>query len=141
VADLGLVACGLALMRLRGGRLLLDRPAARPARRVPGHRPVNPALAALAMGSVSAQRSGLAAGVKDAFRQTGVAVSVAAYGALVPASAALGRGSPQSYVTGMHHAMYLSVAVAAVGAIASGALLIGRRRESTAAPEFSPDPA
>jgi hypothetical protein len=45
---------------------------------------VNPALATVAISSLAADQSGLAAGVNDAFRQAGVAVGVAAFGALVP---------------------------------------------------------
>jgi hypothetical protein len=100
----------------------------------------NPALAAVAMGSVSEQQSGLAAGVNDAFRQGGIAVGVAAVGALVPAAAALGHGSPEAYVTGLHHALLVGAALAGVGTIVSAPLLAGRRREAPAA-ELVPDPA
>jgi EmrB/QacA subfamily drug resistance transporter len=100
----------------------------------------NPALAAVAMGSVSERQSGLAAGVNDAFRMGGVAVGVAAFGALVPGAAALGHGSPESYVTGLHHAMIVGAALAAAGTIAAAALLFGRRR-GTPAGELAPDPA
>ncbi|HEV2058302.1 MAG TPA: MFS transporter, partial [Solirubrobacteraceae bacterium] len=64
----------------------------------------NPAVSAVALGSVPAEQSGLAAGVNDTFRQAGIAVGVAALGALVPAEAALGAGSPSAYVEGLHQA-------------------------------------
>ena len=54
----------------------------------------NPAVSAVALGSVPAEQSGLAAGVNDTFRQAGIAVGVAALGALIPAEAALGGGRP-----------------------------------------------
>jgi hypothetical protein len=92
------------------------------------------------MGSVPERQSGLGAGVNDAFRQGGIAVGVAAFGALIPAAAALGHGSPESYVAGMHHAMYVGAALAAVGAIASAVLLTGKRNEAPAG-ELVPDPA
>ena len=38
------------------------------------------------------EQSGLAAGANDTFRQAGIAVDVAAFGALVPGAAALGQG-------------------------------------------------
>ncbi len=60
---------------------------------------VNPALATVAISSLTADQSGLAAGVNDVFRQAGIAVGVAAFGALVPAQAAIGIGSPGAYVT------------------------------------------
>ena len=64
----------------------------------------NPALTAVALGTVSSDQSGVAAGVNDTFRQAGIAVGVAALGALVPAQAAFG-GSPQAYVDGLHDAL------------------------------------
>jgi EmrB/QacA subfamily drug resistance transporter len=91
---------------------------------------VNPALADVALSSADSAQSGLAAGVNDAFRQGGIAVGVAAFGALVPANAALGHGSPESYVTGLHHALVIGAALAAVGGVAAGRL-IQLRRTST----------
>jgi hypothetical protein len=76
---------------------------------------------------VDSAQSGLAAGVNDAFRQGGIAVGVAAFGVLVPASAALGHGSPDGYVTGLHHALLIGTAVATVGAIATSRLIPMRR--------------
>ena len=58
----------------------------------------NPAVTAVALGSAPPEQSGLAAGVNDTFRQAGIAVGIAALGALVPAEAALGGGSPVDYV-------------------------------------------
>src|SRR5262245_1557985 len=88
---------------------------------------VNPALGTVALGSVDGAQSGLAAGVNDAFRQGGIAVGVAAYGVLVPATAALGHGSPEAYVTGLHHALLIGTVVAAVGAVATGRFIPARR--------------
>jgi EmrB/QacA subfamily drug resistance transporter len=140
VGGLGLVAVGLALMLLAGAHSSWTAI-------LPGELVVcfgtglfNPALAAVAMGSVSEQQSGLAAGVNDAFRQGGIAVGVAAFGALVPAAAALGHGSPEAYVSGLHHALLVGAALAAVATIASAPLLAGRRREAPAV-ELVPDPA
>ncbi len=91
----------------------------------------NPALSNVALGAVPVEQSGLAAGVNDTARQAGIAVGVAALGALIPADAALGGGSAASYVAGMHDALYVGAAVAAAGAIAS-ALLISKRFGTTA---------
>jgi EmrB/QacA subfamily drug resistance transporter len=101
---------------------------------------VNPALAAVALGSVDGAQSGLAAGINDAFRQGGIAVGVAAFGALVPASAALGHGSPESYVTGLHHALVIGAALAAVGGIAAGRLIPLRRTTNETQPAAATDP-
>ena len=59
--------------------------------------------------------SGLAAGVNDTFRQAGIAVGVAALGALVPAAHAFG-GDPQTYVDGMKDALWVGAAVCVAGA-------------------------
>jgi EmrB/QacA subfamily drug resistance transporter len=94
----------------------------------------NPAVSQVALSSAPAEQSGLAAGVNDMFRQAGIAVGVAALGALVPAGAAFGDGSPQSYVDGFHDALWVG-AVLAIGAAAASALLIrGRRRDDADVP-------
>jgi EmrB/QacA subfamily drug resistance transporter len=136
-AGLLLVAAGLGLMTLAGvdstwlallpGLLVV----------CVGTGLVNPALASVALGSVDAGQSGLGAGINDAFRQGGIAVGVAAFGALFSASAALGHGSADAYVTGLHHALLIGAALALVGGIATSRLLSTRR---TAA-ETQPVPA
>ena len=83
----------------------------------------NPTGSALALNALSDDQSGLAAGANDTFRQTGVAVGIAALGTLVPADAALG-GNLQSYVDGLHNALIVSAVIAALGAIATAWLLI-----------------
>jgi EmrB/QacA subfamily drug resistance transporter len=140
VVGLGLVAGGLALMTLADAHTSWTA-------LLPGELVVcfgtglfNPALAAVAMGAVSHRQSGLGAGVNDAARQGGIAVGVAAFGVLVPATAALGHGSPEAYVTGMHHALLVGAALAAVGAVASAALFKGRRQELPTG-ELVADPA
>lgn len=87
----------------------------------------NPAVSAVALGSAPAEQSGLAAGVNDTFRQAGVAVGVALFGALIPASAAFGHGSAQSFVSGMHTALIVASVLAGIGAIASVKLLCVKR--------------
>ena len=86
----------------------------------------NPALSNVALSAVPVEQSGLAAGVNDTARQAGIAVGVAALGALIPAEAALGGGSAADYVAGMHDALYVGAVLAAAGAVAS-ALLIAKR--------------
>lgn len=87
----------------------------------------NPAVSGVALGSVPAHQSGLAAGVNDTFRQAGIAVGVAALGALVPAQAALGGGSPVAYVDGLHEALAAGAGLALLGAVAAAALIRPRR--------------
>jgi predicted MFS family arabinose efflux permease len=87
----------------------------------------NPAVSAVALGSAPQHMSGLAAGVNDTFRQAGIAVGVAAFGAMIPSSAGLGGGDPAAFVDGLHVALIAGAALAAVGAIASARLLgVGR---------------
>ena len=87
----------------------------------------NPAVSAVALGSTPPGQSGLAAGVNDTFRHAGIAVGVAAFGAVVPAGGALGHGSAEGYVTGLHHALIIAAALAAAGSVLS-ARLIGLRQ-------------
>jgi hypothetical protein len=96
-------------------------------------------VSAVALGSAPPRQSGLAAGVNDTFRQSGIAVGVAAFGAMVPASSALGHGSAEAYVNGFHHAIIAGSALAAGGALLS-AWLIGLRRTRPAATP-TPTPA
>jgi hypothetical protein len=137
---LALAAAGLALMILAGAHSSWT--ALLPGELVVcvGTGLLNPALAAVAMGSVPERQSGLAAGVNDAFRQGGIAVGVAAFGALVPAAAALGHGSPEAYVAGMHTALLVGAALAAAGALVSALLLTGLRNQ-TPTGELAPNPA
>jgi EmrB/QacA subfamily drug resistance transporter len=100
----------------------------------------NPALTAVALGSAPVEQSGLAAGVNDTFRQAGIAVGVAALGALIPAEAALGGGSSIAYVDGLHDALWVSTAVAFAGAIAA-ALLIRSNRAPAVAGDLVPEAA
>ena len=83
----------------------------------------NPTGSELALRALPPEQSGLAAGTNDTFRQTGVAVGIAALGTLVPAGAALG-GDPSSYVDGLHHALLAAAILAGVGALATAWLLI-----------------
>jgi EmrB/QacA subfamily drug resistance transporter len=88
----------------------------------------NPAVSAVALGSLAERQSGLAAGVNDTFRQAGIAVGVAALGALVPAGAALSGDSPVEYVSGLHDALWAGTALCVVGAAVSWRLIRGPER-------------
>ena len=101
----------------------------------------NPALTAVALGSAPVEQSGLAAGTNDTFRQAGIAIGVAALGALVPAGAAFDPTRHLAYVDGLHDALWVGAAVAFVGAVAAAALI---RRSTVKAPriaaELAPEP-
>jgi EmrB/QacA subfamily drug resistance transporter len=83
----------------------------------------NPALTAVALGSAPVEQSGLAAGTNDTFRQAGIAVGVAALGALVPAGAAFDTARHAEYVDGLHDALWAGAGVAALGAVAAAMLI------------------
>ena len=87
--------------------------------------------------------SGVAAGVNDTARQAGIAVGVAALGALIPAEHAFG-GDPGEYVSGMHDALLAGGILAAVGALAGWFLIsskYGAAAEAPAAEETKAAPA
>jgi EmrB/QacA subfamily drug resistance transporter len=98
----------------------------------------NPALSSIALGSVPPEQSGVAAGANDTFRQAGIAVGVAALGALIPAHGIIGGGGAQHYVDGLHHALLAGSALAAAGALAA-AFLIPRAFVTT--PPVTDEPA
>jgi EmrB/QacA subfamily drug resistance transporter len=120
---LALVAAGMVLLTLAGvdSSWTIILPGAVVA--LIGTGLFNPALSAVALGTVPMEQSGVAAGVNDTFRQAGIAVGVAALGALIPAEAAFGGGSPQEYVDGLHAALLAGAGLAAVGAIAAWLLI------------------
>jgi EmrB/QacA subfamily drug resistance transporter len=122
VTGLMLVAAGLALTLLAGADS--NWTALMPGLLVGcfGTGLFNPSIVAIALGSVSEEQSGLAAGTNDAFRQGGIAVGVAVFGAVVPAASALGGGPPADYVAGMHTAAIIGAVLAALGAAASARL-------------------
>jgi EmrB/QacA subfamily drug resistance transporter len=93
----------------------------------------NPALSAVALDEAPAELSGLAAGTNDSFRNVGIALGVAALGALMPSRSLLNGGDPAHFVAGFHHALIASAVLAAAGAVASFAL-IRPRTEMSAEP-------
>jgi predicted MFS family arabinose efflux permease len=82
----------------------------------------NPALSGVALGTLPAEHSGLAAGVNDMFRQAGIAVGVAALGAMISTDA-LSTGDHAGYVDGLQNALLVSAGIAAIGAFAVALLL------------------
>jgi EmrB/QacA subfamily drug resistance transporter len=93
----------------------------------------NPALTNVALSSVPQEQSGVAAGVNDTARQAGIAVGVAALGALIPAEHAFG-GDPGTYVSGMHDALLAGGILAAIGALAGWFLISSRYGAAAEAP-------
>src|SRR4051812_3649277 len=96
----------------------------------------NPAVSAVALGSAPQHMSGVAAGVNDTFRQAGIAVGVAAFGAMIPSSAGLGGGNPTAFVDGLHTALITGALRAAPGGVAAA-----RRLALGLARRAAPNPA
>jgi EmrB/QacA subfamily drug resistance transporter len=133
-----LVSTGLALVTLTGARSSWTAILPGDLLVCVGTGIFNPALGAIALGAASDANSGLLAGVNDAFRQGGLAIGVACFGALVPAGAALGHGPAATYMDGFHHALLFGAALAAVGAVATVALLRSRRAVTSSVRVFDP---
>jgi EmrB/QacA subfamily drug resistance transporter len=123
---LALVAAGMALLTLAGehSSWTIVLPGTLVA--MLGTGMFNPAVSGVAL-DVPPERSGLAAGINDTARQAGIAVGVAALGALIPASAGLGAGDPAAFVRGLHHALWAGAGLAAAGALATALLIRDRR--------------
>ncbi|UQX87452.1 MFS transporter [Jatrophihabitans telluris] len=79
----------------------------------------NPVMSGLVLQESAATQAGLATGINDTFRQTGVALGIATLGSFIPTASAFG-GDPAGYVTGLHHALWAACAVAVVGAAVVG---------------------
>jgi EmrB/QacA subfamily drug resistance transporter len=139
---LALVAVGMGLMTLAGADSSWT--ATLPGMLVAGVGTglFNPALTAVALGSAPVEQSGLAAGTNDTFRQAGIAVGVAALGALVPAGAAFDPTRHVEYVNGLHDALWVGAAVALAGAVAAGMLIRSARSHAPVATgDLVPDAA
>src|SRR5829696_4794179 len=115
---LALVAIGMALLTLAGATSSWTIVLPGSIIAMIGTGLFNPAVTAVALGSVPGEQSGLAAGINDTFRQGGIAVGVAALGALVPAQDAFG-GSADAYVAGLQDALWAGAALALAGALAA----------------------
>ena len=61
--------------------------------------------------------------MNDTYRQAGIAVGVAALGALIPAEHAFSGADPEAYVSGFHDALLAGGILAAVGALAAWFLI------------------
>jgi DHA2 family methylenomycin A resistance protein-like MFS transporter len=79
---------------------------------------VVPPLTSTLLGSVEKSRSGIAAGVLNATRQTGSVLGVALFGSLV--------GGDNAFIAGAHASLLISGAVLLAGAVA---IWLGRAKE------------
>lgn len=90
---------------------------------------VNPVMSGVVLAESRHDDAGLAAGINDVFRQSGIALGVAALGAFFPSRSVLHGGSPEDFVSGLHAALWVASAVALAGAIV--AVVTMRRARAT----------
>lgn len=87
----------------------------------------NPVMSGVVLAESSGDDAGLAAGINDVFRQSGIALGVAALGAVFPAQSVLAGGSPEAFVDALHSALWISCVIAAAGAGVALATMRGAR--------------
>jgi hypothetical protein len=68
-------------------------------------------------------QEGLAVGIHDTARHTGIALGVAVLGALIPSQALRTGGGEAAFVHGFHHAVWVATANAALGGLATRVLV------------------
>jgi EmrB/QacA subfamily drug resistance transporter len=83
----------------------------------------NPVMSGLVLRESPPGQEALAAGINDAARQTGIALGVAVLGAFVPTGAMVGQAGAHEFVNGLHNALWLAAAIAAVGVVAGWVLI------------------
>ena len=136
VVGLGLVAAGLALYPTVGpqsswvayepGLLLASA----------GTGLLNPILAGLPINAVPAAMAGLASGVSNTARQTGIALGIAGLGALF-SNQAIGPHN-HAFSSAFHTAAFVGAGVALLGAATAGLLLRARTSTKADQPQLVP---
>jgi EmrB/QacA subfamily drug resistance transporter len=113
----GLLLVGVGLLMMRGLTPTSDWTALLPGFIVAGAGVglVNPPLASTAIGVVSPQRSGMASGINNTFRQVGIATGIAVLGAIFESSIRHGLAPKLAGTAATGHAPQIARAVAAGG--------------------------
>jgi predicted MFS family arabinose efflux permease len=91
---------------------------------------ISPALAAAMVGVLSVERSGLASGVNNTFRQLGIAAGIAAFGAIFDHHIRTADSPAIGLVAGLNAIFLVAAVVVVVTAVVAWPLL-GRLRSST----------
>jgi MFS family permease len=125
----GLVLIGAALLLMHGITAASEWTALLPGLLVGGLAigVISPALAAAMVGVLSVERSGLASGVNNTFRQLGIAVGIAGLGAIFTGAAEISDGLNAVFV--------VAALVAFGGAVVAWPLLSPARWPARPAPE------
>ena len=91
---------------------------------------ISPALAAAMVSVLPVERSGLASGINNTFRQLGIAMGIAGLGAIFEHQASEGLGLRAGIVAGLDSVLAVAAVVAFVGAVLAWPLL-GKQRSTT----------
>ena len=128
----GLVLIGASLLLMRGVTIANDWTDLLPGFLVAGVAigVISPALAAAMVGVLSVERSGLASGINNTFRQLGIAVGIAAFGAIFDHHLRTAERPDTGTIAALNAIFLVAAVVVAVAAIAAWPLL-GRLRSST----------
>ena len=89
----------------------------------------NPVLSAIVLSESGTDDVGLATGVNDVFRQSGIALGVAALGAVFPSRSAFVPDAADEFTAALVSALWISCAVALVGAVVAAVTLGGAHAE------------
>jgi EmrB/QacA subfamily drug resistance transporter len=117
----GLVLLAAGLLMMRGLDAGSDWEAVLPGLLVAGAGVglISPALAAAMVGVLPVERSGLASGINNTFRQTGIAAGIAGLGAIFQTHDADAAG----FAAGLNDVFLVAAGTAALGAVAAFALI------------------
>ena len=88
---------------------------------------ISPALAAAMVSVLPVERSGLASGINNTFRQLGIAIGIAGLGAIFEHQAGQALGLRPGIVAGLDSVLAVAAATAFVGALVAWPLLGSRR--------------
>jgi EmrB/QacA subfamily drug resistance transporter len=91
---------------------------------------ISPALAAAMVSVLPVERSGLASGINNTFRQLGIAMGIAGLGAIFEHQASEGLSLRAGIVAGLDSVLAVAAVVAFVGAVLAWPLL-GKQRSTT----------
>ncbi|WP_043511231.1 MULTISPECIES: MFS transporter [unclassified Actinoplanes] len=94
---------------------------------------VLPSLSSAVLAEVPRERSGMAGGALNTFRQLGFALGVAVFGTIFADRIGAAHGRPAGFADGLHQTLYVAAGTALVAAVV--VLAVVRRRADTPAPE------
>ncbi|MEP9393487.1 MFS transporter [Gordonia sp. VNK1] len=100
----------------------------------------NPVMSGIVLAESGLDDAGLATGINDVFRQSGIALGVAALGAVFPVQSVLSGGSPADFVAALDTALWISAAVAIGGAVIAALTMRSARATTGDIPSAQLDP-